>query len=114
MLRSCAVCSELSTPQTEQCERCGSSELGWAAASGQASLVSWTVNHSRPASDGSTERSIPGIVQLAEGPWWWTAIVDVDADQLAAGMPLTVRFERNGDEYEAVPLIADRPSPAST
>jgi uncharacterized protein len=106
LLRSCTVCPELSTPQAEQCQHCGSSELGWAAASGKGSLVSWTVNHSPPAADGSTQRSILGIVQLAEGPWWWTAIVDVDPDQLAADMPLTVRFERNGDEYEAVPMFA--------
>ena len=45
------------------------------------------------------------MVELAEGPWWWTALEAPDRQALRAGVPLRVDFRRAGEEYEAVPVF---------
>jgi uncharacterized OB-fold protein len=92
-----------SGPRAQRCEVCGSGGLEPVAASGRAKLVSWAVAHRR---DGAT--STPAIVELEEGPWWWTALVDGDAAALAEGLPLQVGFERP-EGSETVPVF--RPAP---
>ena len=60
------------SPQTAQCERCAATTLDWQAASGDATLVSWTVSHVRPG----TGPVVLCIAELAEGPWWWSRLED--------------------------------------
>jgi uncharacterized OB-fold protein len=78
LLRHCRTCGALSTPPAAQCEFCSSTTLDWRPASGDATLVSWTVAHSKPDASGQASRTILGIAELAEGPWWWSQIVDAD------------------------------------
>ena len=91
-----------SGPRAHRCEVCGADGLEPVAACGRARLVSWAVVHRR---DGST--STPAIVELEEGPWWWTALVEGEAAVLAEGLPLEVVFARQ-EGSEAVPVF--RPS----
>ena len=45
------------------------------------------------------------IAQLAEGPWWWSQIVDVsDPAVLRAGLPLRIGFEQP-DGSEPIPVF---------
>ena len=104
-LRHCADCGRLSAPQVQQCEHCGSTTLDWQPAAGGASIISWTVTHSKPADDGSTRTAVLAIAQLDEGPWWWSQIVGVDPAALTVGARLTIEFERAGPDFEAVPVF---------
>jgi uncharacterized OB-fold protein len=105
LLRHCTACDALSTPQAAQCERCCSTALDWRPASGDATLVSWTVAHGRPDASGTASRTILGIAELAEGPWWWSQIVDADPARLRVGTPLRISFRRYDAQHEAVPVF---------
>jgi uncharacterized OB-fold protein len=73
------------------------------AASGAGTVVSWSVVHSRNT-EGPT-RTVVGIVQFDEGPWWWGEFVDVDPDADLADARVTVSFVPSGpgDHDERVP-----------
>ena len=105
LLRHCTDCGALSTPQAAQCERCCSTALDWRPASGDAILVSWTVAHGRPDASGTASRTILGIAELAEGPWWWSQIADADPAHLRVGTPLRIIFRRYDAQHEAVPVF---------
>jgi uncharacterized OB-fold protein len=92
-------------PQGLACSECGRTGLTPAPASGRARLVSWAVVHARPM-DGTEPGppAVPAIVELEEGPWWWTSLVDVDPDQLAEGQPLRLVWEHPPGS-EAVPAF---------
>lgn len=88
-------------PSAGVCGRCGASELVWCAATGGARLISWTVTHAR--ADGSN--TVLAIVELDEGPWWWTQLADADPDTLVANLRVRVDFQRADAEHEAVPVF---------
>ena len=106
LLRHCRACGALSAPQAAQCENCSSTALGWRPASADAILISWTVAHSKPDVSGETSRTVLGLAELAEGPWWWSQIVAADPAELRTGAPLRIVFERHGAQHEAVPVFA--------
>src|SRR3954447_9411471 len=73
-----------------RCPECLSPAIDWVTASGDATLVTWTVAHSK---DGSTK--IAGVVELAEGPWM-TAAIDVQSDaELEVDGALRATFVRS-------------------
>jgi uncharacterized OB-fold protein len=110
LLRRCHT-GHWSEPAAQVCTTCGRRDLEWVASSGAARLVSWAVSYGRPKDDGPASRTVLAIVELDEGPWWWTRLVDVDPDAVAAGMTLRVGFERPGgegdgeDEDEYLPVF---------
>jgi hypothetical protein len=105
LLRHCRACGTLSGPQAAQCENCASTALDLRPASGEATLVSWTVAHGKPDASGIAGRTVLGIAELAEGPWWWSQIVDADPAQLRVGTPLQIIFARHDAQDEAVPVF---------
>lgn len=111
LLRHCPACGALSAPQAAQCEQCASTALDWRSASGAATLVSWTVAHGKPGPSGIADRTVLAIAELAEGPWWWSQLVDADPAGLTVGAPLRIRFLRHEPAAEAVPVFALRSSP---
>jgi uncharacterized OB-fold protein len=104
LLRHCTACDALSAPQAAQCEQCCSTALDWRPASGTAVLVSWTIAHGRRGPSG-TVVTVLGIAELAEGPWWWSQIVDADPARLRVGLPLRISFQRHDAQHEAVPVL---------
>jgi uncharacterized protein len=110
LLRRCDACQSVSAPQARQCEQCGSAKLGWQAAAGGASVISWAVTHTRPDADGATRTEVIVIAELDEGPWWWSQVVDAAPDAIAVGTRLRVAFARADEESEFVPVfrLADR------
>lgn len=78
----------------------------YVAASGRGTVVSWSVPHTRRA-DGTTAQSIVGIVELDEGPWWWTELRGFTPDESLEAARVVVRFERSGDGEgdEAIPFF---------
>jgi uncharacterized protein len=102
LLRHCLACDALSAPQARQCEQCAAISLDWKPASGSATLVSWTVAHGKP---GSEDPAVLAIAEFAEGPWWWSRLLNANPGQLSIGAPLRVEFCRNDDRSEAVPVF---------
>ena len=106
LLRHCRTCGALFAPQAVQCENCSSTALDWRSASGDATLVSWTVAHSKPDASGKTSGTILGLAELAEGPWWWSQIVEADPAELRTGAALRIGFQRHDGHHEAVPVFS--------
>jgi uncharacterized protein len=104
LIRRCDVCGHSVAPYSrmglvlERCPNCTSPRMSWAGASGEATLVTWTVVHTREG----PSRPV-GVVELAEGPWM-TAGIEADPETLSAGMALRVAFERPGGG-EPVPVF---------
>jgi uncharacterized OB-fold protein len=103
LIRRCRRCFAASEPHVQTCPVCFSTELDWEAASGHGSLVSWSVIPPR-TEDNTGQPFVVAVVELAEGPWWWSQLVGVDPLVLVAGLPVQVGFERHG-EYEAIPVF---------
>jgi uncharacterized protein len=115
LLRHCPACGASSAPQAAQCEQCSATALGWRPATGDATLVSWTVTHGKPGS--GVEPVILCIAQLAEGPWWWSRVEDAQPHQMRVGAPLRIEFRRHSPESDAIPVFriatSGEPSPIS-
>jgi uncharacterized OB-fold protein len=90
LIKRCTKCSAYGPPRQTTCRRCGG-ETAWAPASGNATLITWTTTPPRSESPDAP-RGIFGYVELAEGPWLETILVDVPADGLREGLPLQVMF----------------------
>ncbi|MBS1862556.1 MAG: OB-fold domain-containing protein [Actinobacteria bacterium] len=70
-------------------------EPEWVEASGRGTLVSFSVIH-RGLGKSETP-PIYAIVELEEGPWIGTNLLDVDPAAVEIGMPVAVTFEDLGD-----------------
>ncbi len=84
-LHRCRSCGRVSGPNELSCSRCRGTDLEQVPAAGGGRVVSYTVQHSKPAPDGSTHRLVAVIVELDEGPWWWTQLAGVDPDAVRIG-----------------------------
>ncbi len=104
LLRRCADGHD-NEPTVVACRVCATTDLAWAPASGSASLVSWTVTHSRPGPDGVAATAVLAIAELVEGPWWWGPLLDAAPDSLVVGMALSIGFRRHDATSEAVPVL---------
>jgi uncharacterized OB-fold protein len=105
LLRSYAACGAVSEPQALLRQACGSADLGWLPTGGGAAVVNWTVIHSKPSEDGTSDRMVLVIAELDEGPWWWSQVVDVDPQAMSEGMRLRLDFERADADREARPRV---------
>jgi uncharacterized OB-fold protein len=84
-LHQCRACGTVNGPNELSCSRCLSTDLEQVPAAGGGRVVSFTVQHSKPAADGSTHRLVAVIVELDEGPWWWTQLAGVDPAAVRVG-----------------------------
>ncbi len=76
------------------------------AACGTGRVVTWSaVHHKLP--DGGAFRLVVGIVELDEGPWWWTRLAEVDPDADLSDLRVQVAFEPSGPEpeHEVIPYF---------
>jgi uncharacterized protein len=98
-IQRCTDCARPYFYPRPVCPHCGSTDVEWFTASGNATLYSYVINH-RPAPgfEEDTPYAI-AVVQLAEGPRMMTSIVGLPAtpEALELDMPLRVRFEQRGD-----------------
>ncbi|MFB9388714.1 Zn-ribbon domain-containing OB-fold protein [Streptomyces coeruleoprunus] len=95
LIRRCAACGRPHHYPREFCPHCWSDDVHWEAASGRATLHTWSVVHRNdlPPFSGRTPY-VPAVVDLAEGPRMMTEVVGCDPAALEAGMPLEVAFRR--------------------
>jgi uncharacterized OB-fold protein len=101
MIKRCEPCDRWYAPDVGNCAECGSEELTWAQACGDAKLVTWTVLHPR---SGDGEVQVLALVELAEGPWMHTRLYGVEGDEPYEGMPLRVMYV-HPDEGESFALF---------
>ncbi|TDD33033.1 hypothetical protein E1287_20860 [Actinomadura sp. KC06] len=99
VVRRCASCDRWLAPDASACPGCGDEDPGWAEASGDATLVTWTIVH-RP---GEPPACL-ALVELAEGPWLHARLDGADRDDLREGLPLRAIFV-HPDEGESYVLF---------
>ena len=103
-LRRSRVTGEILGPQA--CvDSTGSTDLEWVAAAGTGKLVSWAVSYGKPVDGVQQVLSIVAIVELDEGPWWWTSLTGVSPESLREGLPVRVEFVRPEGSDEALPVF---------
>jgi hypothetical protein len=98
-IQRCLDCARAYFYPRPVCPHCGSFNVEWFTASGDATLYSYVINH-RPAPGFEADAPYAiAVVQLAEGPRMMTSIVGVPAtpEALVLDMPLRVAFEQRGD-----------------
>jgi uncharacterized protein len=96
MIRRCPNCATYGPPRQRHCSSCGA-EMSWSQARGEARLVSWTVS---PTKNSGGDETPFGYVELAEGPWLETLLVDLPHNARRPGTPMRVTFlHPEGGEY---------------
>jgi len=97
-LQRCTACRKSYFPPRPFCPFCLAAEVSTYAASGDAVLWSYVINH-RPRPDMGDQPYAIAIVQLAEGPRMMSNIVNCPQtpEALQLDMPLRVVFERQTD-----------------
>jgi uncharacterized OB-fold protein len=101
----CRSCEKAHHYPRPFCPRCGSDDVSWEQASGEATLYTWSVVHQNdmpPFRDKVPY--VAAMVDLAEGPRMMTNVVGVDPARLRVGMALRVDFEEL-DEGFKIPVF---------
>ncbi|MGW4602247.1 Zn-ribbon domain-containing OB-fold protein [Streptomyces sp. NPDC004532] len=107
LIRRCAACGRAHHYPREFCPHCWSEDVVWEAASGRATLYTWSVVHRNdlpPFRDRTPY--VAAVVDLAEGPRMMTEVVECGEAELRVGMGLRAAFRAVGSV--AVPVF--RPS----
>ncbi|SNR63642.1 Zn-ribbon domain-containing OB-fold protein [Actinomadura mexicana] len=97
VVRRCEACDRWFAPDASGCPGCGEEDLGWAEASGAATLVTWTILPKEPP-------VFLALVELAEGPWLHARLDGVERADLREGLALRAAFE-HPDEGESYVLF---------
>jgi uncharacterized protein len=93
----CADCGYAQFNPGYLCGSCHGRNLGWEVGSGRGTLYSWTVVW-RPQTPAFEVPYAPAVVELEEGYWMLSAVVDCEPEDLREGMPLVVLFQPMSDE----------------
>ena len=107
-MQRCASCRLIWYPPSPSCPRCWSADHAWTQLSGRGTVNSWVVFHQ--AYLKGYDEEVPfnvAEVTLAEGPRLMTNLVEVDNDDIRAGMPVEVVFDAVTEE---VTLAKFRPA----
>jgi uncharacterized protein len=94
-LQRCTSCNQLRYPISTVCPNCLSTELEWEAMSGRGTVYTFGVFR-HTYNDAWSER-VPyavAIVQLEEGPFVISDLVDVAVGDVRVGMPVRVHFDQ--------------------
>jgi uncharacterized OB-fold protein len=93
LIDRCGDCGWWTHPAAPRCRRCRSANVSPQPVSGRAKVATYTVNF-KDWIPGS-EPYIVGVVELEEQPGLFitTNLIDVEAEDITLGMPVTVIFE---------------------
>ena len=107
LINQCQACGNYIHPPVPMCPLCHSRDVEPVPVSGDATVVSYTVNHMPWVPDLPVPYTF-AVVELAEqtGLYLSTEIVNIDPDAVAIGMPVRVVFERQEEVY--LPLFEPR------
>jgi uncharacterized protein len=107
-LQRCNDCGAFRHHPRPRCPECQSAAFTWTPVSGRGTVASFTICHP-PVLPAFAER-VPynaAVVQLEEGPFMVTNLVDIENDDIVAGMPVAVEFR---DVDDGVTLPQFRPT----
>jgi uncharacterized OB-fold protein len=95
-IQRCNACGELRHPPGPMCPTCHAADRGWVVSSGRGTIFSFVVHHA-PQLPG---RELPLTIALVELEEGIRMVADVlgDAESLAIGDPVQVRYDRIDDE----------------
>jgi uncharacterized OB-fold protein len=102
-LQRCGACGHHWFPPSTSCPRCLSPEYEWVKVSGRGRVWSWIMMHQLYFK--SFEADIPynvAFIQLEEGPFMMSSLVDIADDQIRCDLPVEVTFDQVTDEI-AIP-----------
>jgi len=92
-----------SEPSALVCATTQATDLEWRAASGQGTLISWTIKPGRTRGDTVEAAVVLGIIELDEGPWLSVKIADADPQRLQVGLRSQIKFEQpENSDYQPV------------
>ena len=97
-VQKCSNCGHI-RHLSPACPQCLKAEHEWVAASGRGTVYSWIVVHQRY--NRAFEEDLPynvTIVELDEGPRMVTSLVNVENQDIKAGTPVEVVFDRVTEE----------------
>ena len=94
LIQSCSDCGHVQFYPRSVCTKCMSQNLDWIEASGQATVISYTVMHRSVSKaycvDGP---QVLALVRLEEGPQMMSHVIDCDEDNLSIGLAVEVTFQ---------------------
>ncbi|SEH88949.1 hypothetical protein SAMN04489835_5320 [Mycolicibacterium rutilum] len=107
LISRCVSCERWVSPPAADCPDCGG-ELAPRAVSGRGTVFTYTVNH-QPFNPAVPVPYVVAIVELEEqvGLRLAANIVDCEPDSVHIGLPVQVRFERQGQDA-FVPVFMPR------
>jgi uncharacterized OB-fold protein len=109
VIQRCDSCGAWQYYPRPFCKQCWSQDIGWAEASGEAVLYTFSIvrrNDLPPF--GDRVPYVAAVVDLAEGPRMISEVVDCDLDSVQIGMPLQVTFREL--EADGLKLPVFRPA----
>lgn len=112
-VQRCDDCGTRQFPPRPFCTACRSAALTWVAASGRATVASFTVVHRAPVP--AFREAVPyvlALVDLAEGPRMMTNLVDCDPGSVRIGQAVRFVFRRVADDAPPLPLCVPDPEAA--
>ncbi|MEE9277738.1 MAG: Zn-ribbon domain-containing OB-fold protein [Dehalococcoidia bacterium] len=99
LLQRCTNCGTHRFPAWPRCDECWSTEWEWAQSSGKGTVFTWGRMH-QVYQEGFKDE-VPytiAIVELDEGPWMNTNLVNVEPHAVKAGLRVEVVFDDITDE----------------
>ena len=95
VMQRCTSCGEYEWTPKAACPSCITDTLEWTEASGTGTVYTYVVVHASANPAFEAPYAI-AVVDLEEGPKFFTSLVDVDVDEVTIGMPVEVAFEDVG------------------
>jgi uncharacterized OB-fold protein len=92
MLPRCNACGRHFFRPEVACTHCFATDWQWVPASGRGSLYSYSIVHKAPA-PGFVVPLVLAVVELEEGPFMFSNVVDCAHAEVRIGMPLQVQFD---------------------
>lgn len=103
LIQRCQACGRWAHPPLPMCPACHSRDVAPEPVSGRGTVWSFTINR-YPWSPGIRPPYVLAEVELEEQPGMRLLTSIVDCDDVAIGMPVSVRFEPAGEAW--IPVFA--------
>jgi uncharacterized OB-fold protein len=114
LINACGSCGRNSLYVRPFCPHCWSEDVSLVPASGRARLYTWSVIHQNGAPFDAWLPYVVAMVDLDEGPRLMTVLTDSPAEELCAGMTLTIDFREDDDGFVVPVFRPDRNAPEGT
>ncbi|MYB42857.1 MAG: hypothetical protein F4X76_11890 [Chloroflexi bacterium] len=97
MVQRCVECEGYVFIPQPACTFCLSEELEWVRSSGKGTVYSWTTVY-RPQQPSFETPYISAIIEVEEGWYMMTNLIDMSVDDVRIGLPVEVVFHAINDE----------------